>query len=166
MTMTVRGRRRFDALAVLPGVALLLAGLGACGGEISTGEECLPGDFQSTTLADGGKALLQCVLDGSAYAPYDGPDPNVPPDAGPSAPGSDAGDDASAPGACSTLGGAKLGFMCPGCSTSADCQSGLVCFDFPNKTGNICTRNCTPAQQSTLCPPPSEGCGNNGHCKP
>ena len=107
-----------------------------------------------------------CSADAGAYVAYSGPDPNVPPDSGPLEAGEEESGADAATSQCSTAGGEKLGFMCPGCSVDGDCQSGLVCFDFPNKTGNICTRACTPAQQSTLCPPPSEGCGNNGHCKP
>jgi hypothetical protein len=149
----------FGALAVLGALG------SGCGGETARSEECLPLDFEAVVLADGGAGLLRCNPSGTAYVPYDGPDPNVPLDAG--APeGGEPGTEEDAAAACSKAGGSKLGFMCPGCSTDTDCQAGLVCFDFPNKTGNICTRDCTPAQQATLCPAPSEGCGNNGHCKP
>ena len=147
------------ACALVPVVA-------ACEGDTARSEACLPGDFEVSVLADGGSGFLECNLSGTAYEPYEGPNPNLPPDSGPTS-SVDASDaDAVQPSACSTAGGVKLGFMCPGCTMDGDCQTGLVCFDFPNKTGNICTRACTPAQQSTLCPAPSEGCGHNGHCKP
>ncbi len=159
-TKRLRERRLGRSLSLAAFLALV--GLdAACGGQTALSEECLPGDYQAIRLGDGGSGFLVCDPAGTAYIPYEGPDPNVPP----AASSADAGsEDAAA--ACSTAGGAKLGFMCPGCATDDDCQSGLVCFDFPNKTGNLCTRDCTPPQQAALCPPPSEGCGNNGHCKP
>jgi hypothetical protein len=164
MTIGVHARalRLVFGFAALP---LLGAISGGCGGETARSEECLPLDFEAVVLADGGAGFLRCNASGTAYVPYDGPDPSLPLDAGSPDTGP-TGTEGDAATACSKAGGAKLGFMCPGCSADTDCQTGLVCFDFPNKTGNICTRDCTPAQQATLCPAPSEGCGNNGHCKP
>jgi hypothetical protein len=127
----------------------LLFVLAGCADQASHGEACLPGDFIARG-DDGGEELYRCSPDGAAYEPYDGPDPNLVPDAN----------------SCSAAQGAKLAFMCPGCTTDADCAEGLVCFDFPNKGGFLCTRTCTPATAATDCPAPSEGCGNNGHCKP
>lgn len=129
-------------------LALLLV-LASCTDPATHGEACLPGDFIART-GDGGEELYRCSPDGAAYEPYDGPDPNVVPDAN----------------SCTTAQGAKLGFMCPGCTADADCAEGLVCFDFPNKGGFLCTRVCATATAATDCPAPSEGCGNNGHCKP
>jgi hypothetical protein len=146
-------RLRLRELVVVLGCTGLL--VSACGGETANSEECLPGDFEAVTLADGGGAFLRCTIEGGAYLPYGGPDPNVPHDAG-SAP------DAAACGA----NGAPLGYFCGGCSASAPCAPGLDCVPFPNKGGNLCTPACTPATASSLCVAPSEGCGMNGHCKP
>jgi hypothetical protein len=163
MITVMSGSRMVRTVAL---TSAFLCALSACEGATARSEECVPGDFELAPGGDGddgGSRFLLCSGDGSAYEPYDGPNPNIPADA----PAPDTGaPDAISPSACSVAGGAKLGFMCAGCMTDADCQAGLVCFDFPNKTGNVCTRNCTTANQSTVCPPPSEGCGNNGHCKP
>jgi hypothetical protein len=132
------------------GFCLLVA---SCG-QTTSSMECLPGDFEAVTRADGGEDLLRCGADGGAYLPYDGPDPNALPDA--NVP------DATACGA----DGQKLGYFCHGCSTNSDCAAGLDCQDFTNKGGNICTPECTSATASVVCVAPSEGCGNNGHCKP
>jgi hypothetical protein len=124
----------------------------ACGGETNT-EECLPGDFQAVALADGGSSLLRCTNDGGGYVPYDGPDPNTPMDA-------------SVPDAASGgTNGEALGYFCFGCSATSPCAPGLVCEDFPNKGGYLCTLACTSATAS-VCVAPSAGCGNNGTCKP
>jgi hypothetical protein len=165
MTIMRSGARRAGSIF---GSMALAGVLAACAGETARSEECLPRDFEAARTADGGMGFLECSLDGSGYLPYDGSNPNVPLDVGPpDVASSEAGSPDGAPvTVCSMAGGAKLGFMCSGCTTDADCQAGLVCFPFPNKTGNTCTRNCTPADQSTVCPAPSEGCGNNGHCKP
>jgi hypothetical protein len=163
MTTTWPGARTIrSGLAAVASIAWAGAAAG-CGGAPRS-EECLPGDFEALALEDGGSGFLRCNRDGSAYVPFDGPNPNDLPDVTP--PDTGAADAPPATATCSAAGGAKLGFMCPGCATDADCQAGLVCFDFPNKTGNICTRKCTPAEQSTLCPPPSAACGNSGYCKP
>jgi hypothetical protein len=135
---------------LVPASLALLAG---CSDGVPNGEACHPGDYQVAPLADGGSGLTQCVADGGGYAPYEGPDPNA------IQPAVDAG-------ACGATPGAKLGFMCTGCGEDSDCAAGMVCFSFPNKGGNLCTRVCTSANASSVCPAPSEGCGNNGHCKP
>jgi len=154
-TMRVLSR----ALALTLPLALVVA----CSMDTPNGESCLPGDFAPITLSDGGSGFVECLPDGSAYALYSGPDPNTPPDAN-----VPEGGDAAV--SCSTANGAQLGFMCTGCSVDSDgtsnCASGLVCYDFPNKGGYLCTRPCTPGNASTVCPPPSAGCGNNGTCKP
>ena len=62
-------------------------------------------------------------------------------------------------GAGGASSGAKLGEMC---ATDADCQSGLICYNF-NAKGMLCTKTCTT---SADCPPPSSGCNGMGYCKP
>ena len=132
----------------------LIASVAVCACAPANSEECLPGDYEAVTLTDGGRGLLRCENDGGGYVPYSGPDPNALPDA--NVP------DAAACGA----DGHKLTYFCAGCSTNGDCAPGLDCTPFPNKGGNICTPECTSANASALCLPPSAGCGNNGHCKP
>jgi hypothetical protein len=139
-------------------VPLSLVALTACGMTTSNSEYCDPGDYVSAPpLEDGGPAFYRCVGDGSTYTPYSGPNPNELADA--NVPDTGA--------TCSTAGGQKLGFMCPGCNTNGDCGTyegiAMDCEPFPNKGGNLCTIPCTAA---TVCGPPSVGCGNNGHCKP
>ncbi len=139
-------------------LAMLFACIGlvsfGCNGATANSEQCLPGDFETVGLADGGSGFLRCGNEGGAYSPYDGPNPNVLPDASAA--------DAAACGA----NGALLGYFCSGCTTNSNCASGLDCTPFPNKGGNICTPECTSANASAVCVPPSAGCGNNGHCKP
>jgi hypothetical protein len=156
---------KMRALARALALALSLVAFAACSMSTPNGESCLPGDFEPITLVDGGAGFLQCIADGSAYLLYSGPDPNALPDANVTEGGADAAV------SCSTANGTKLGFMCTGCTlepdgVTSDCATGLVCFDFPNKGGYLCTRPCTPGNASTVCPAPSAGCGNNGNCKP
>jgi hypothetical protein len=137
--------------------ALPLAVVVACSTQTQNGENCEPGDFTSVTLDDGGAGFLQCVKDGSAYAPFNGANPNAVRDA--AVP--DGGDAAAL---CAPVNG-KLPYMCFGCATATDCESGLSCAPFPNKGGNLCTY---PCKSATDCPanPNSDGCGNSGFCKP
>jgi hypothetical protein len=156
MAMMERHGRALAAI-LLAAIALLVF---ACEGATQRSEECLPGDFEAVKLADGGPGFLRCNNEGGAYVPYDGSNPNTPGDS--ALP--DAGEDAAP--RCSTANGQKLGFMCPGCVTNADCESN-DCFSFPNKGGNLCTYPCTSANAAAVCVPPySAGCGNNGNCKP
>jgi len=144
---------------VLALIGALAAAFAACDTETPNSDACSPGDFERIALADGGASFLQCTAEGGAYVAYDGPDPNALADVAVA----DASGDA--PSACDpAANGGKLPFMCFGCTVDGDCAAGLVCFSFPNKGGNVCTRVCSTASQ---CPtPPSGGCGNNGHCKP
>jgi hypothetical protein len=126
----------------------------ACSTQAPNGEACAPGDFVRVALPDGGVGYDECALDGSTYAPYDGPDPNIPIDAG----------DSGLNRPCEA--GAPYGYMCAGCSVDTDCDPGhgLECKIFPSRGGGVCT---LPCQTDIECPPPALGCGaNNGHCRP
>jgi len=150
--------RAMRVLARAIALALPIVVVAACSMDPPNGEECLPGDYTSILLADGGHGFLKCVPDGSAYALYDGPDPNALPDAN-----LEDGGDAAA--ACTPVNG-KIPFMCFGCTVNSDCVTD-DCFSFPNKGGNLCTLACTPGNADTVCPMPlTAGCGNNGNCKP
>ena len=152
---------RVRALREVGAVLGSLALLAACSTETAKSEECYPGDYQVVTLPNGTTEYYVCSADAGAYVPNDGSNPNALPDANePDTSLPDGG--SSAPPTTCTPG--DLGFMCAGCTTNADCAPGLglVCFPFPNKGGNLCTLDCP----GNPCPPPSAGCGNNGHCKP
>ncbi len=140
------------ALMVILGSTATAILIGACEGQTANSEDCLPGDYATMTLEDGGQGFIRCSNEGGGYEPYSGSNPNALPDA--------------KAAEASVCGAVPLGYFCS-CTEQAQCASGLDCTPFVNKVGgSICTPACTTGNANMLCVPPSQGCGNNGHCKP
>lgn len=128
---------------------------------------CYAGDFRPCSCNGGGRGFQACRastetdFEGDEYGVCvcDGTTPGVDASATSRDAAGDVAVDAGEPDATIADAG-RLGFLAP-CETNEQCETGL-CHTFSQK-GTFCTKACTlPAD----CPPPSNGCNNQGICRP
>jgi hypothetical protein len=126
-------------------VASLLA---ACSTQTPDGAPCYPGDYVYCPCDAGVQGYSECPTDGGDYGACNctGFNPSLAVDAAALVCDIDAG---------------KLPLLCP-CTSDDECES-ADCFPF-NAKGPHCTRSCTEANASTVCPAASGGCSNMGVC--
>jgi hypothetical protein len=138
-----RSSARLFPRLVGPGVFVVI--VAACGGSSTGGQLCSPGDTKPCTCADGTSGLQTCnTADGGGY--------------GACACNADGGEDGA------VGDGGPAGFVQP-CQFAdggmGNCDTGLTCFNFPNR-GHYCTHACST---SADCAAPSPGCNGMGVCK-
>jgi hypothetical protein len=73
------------------------------------------------------------------------------------------GGSGGAGGAMGGAGGSSAGAFAEPCAIDADCEMGLMCYNF-NAKGMLCTKECMTDQDCPM--PPSSGCNMMGVCKP